>query len=73
MTSKLFAAFLSLWMVAAPVPVMAQQPAANANPQQQLQQQEAAATPQAQAAAQLETARKNLERLADVITKAKDD
>ncbi|WP_426130869.1 mechanosensitive ion channel family protein [Pararhizobium sp. PWRC1-1] len=56
-------------MFAATVPVMAQQPAVNSA------QQPAAevASPQAQAAQQLEAARKNLERLGDLATQAKDD
>ncbi len=69
MMSKLFAAFLCLWMFAASVPVMAQQPAVNSAQQPAPE----AASPQAQAAQQLEAARKNLERLGDLATQAKDD
>ena len=69
MMSKLFAAFLSLWMFAVSVPVMAQQPDVNANPQPAVE----AAGPQAQAAQQLEAARTNIVRLTDLVTKAADD
>jgi len=69
MTSKLFAILLCLWMVAAPAPVMAQQPATNATPRQT----EEVASPQAKPGEQLETARKNLARLTDLVTQAKND
>lgn len=69
MISKFVAPLLSLWMVAASVPAMAQQSDATAG-QQQTQE---VASPQSQTAAQLETARKNLERLADMVARAKDD
>jgi potassium efflux system protein len=69
MMSKLFATLLSLWMVAAPALVMAQQPAANVIPQQA----EEVASPQAQPGEQLETARKNLARLAELVSKEKDN
>ncbi len=69
MTSKLFATLLALWMVVAPVPVMAQQPATNVNPRHT----EEVASPQAKPGEQLETARKNLARLTDLLTQAKDD
>jgi potassium efflux system protein len=69
MTSKLFATLLALWMVVAPAPVMAQQPATNVNPRHT----EEVASPQAKPGEQLETARKNLARLSDLLTQAKDD
>jgi len=69
MTSKLFAILLCLWMVAAPAPVIAQQPATNVIPRQT----EEVASPQAKPGEQLETARKNLARLTDLVTQAKND
>jgi potassium efflux system protein len=70
MMSKLFAAFLCLWMFAASGAVMAQEPAVQATPQQPVA---AVASPQAQAAEQLEAARKSLARLTDQTNNAKDD
>lgn len=67
MMPKLVAAFLLVWIFAASGSVVAQQPATNP------QQAQAVASPQAQAAEQLETARKNLARLADLVAQAKDD
>lgn len=67
MMSKLFATLLSLWVVAAPALVMAQQPPANVIPQQT----EEAASPQAQPGEQLETARRNLARLAKLVSQEK--
>ncbi|CAN7358999.1 mechanosensitive ion channel family protein [Rhizobium sp. LjRoot98] len=69
MMSKLFAAFLCLWMFTASGAVMAQEQAAKPAPQPAA----AVASPQAQAAEQLEVARKNLARLADQIKNAADD
>jgi potassium-dependent mechanosensitive channel len=67
MMSKLFSTFLCLWMIAAPA--LAQQPAANVIPQQT----EEVASPQAPPGDQLETARKNLARLAELVSKEKDN
>jgi potassium efflux system protein len=69
MMSKLFAAFLCLSMFAASAPVMAQQPAVN--PAQQPAAE--VASPQAQAAQQLDAARKNLDRLGDLVTNNAED
>lgn len=68
-TSKFFATLLCLWMVAAPASVVAQQPATNVTPRQT----EEVASPQAKPGEQLETARKHLARLTDLVTQAKND
>ena len=69
MMSKLFAAFFCLSMFAASGAVVAQEPAANPAQQPAVE----VASPQAQAAQQLDAARKNLDRLGDLVTKAEDD
>ena len=69
MMSKFFAAFLSLWLSACLLPAMAQQPAAD--PARQAE--EPAPGAQAHVAELLETARRNLARLSDVVNQAKDD
>ncbi|KQS97990.1 MULTISPECIES: mechanosensitive ion channel family protein [unclassified Rhizobium] len=71
MMSKIASAFLSLWMVAVSLPVMAQQQQPPAKTAEQPATE--VASPQAQAAQQLEEARKNVARLTDLVARAKDD